>query len=62
MSYNQNENDRVRRHTRPEVLSRIDAEIEARIDEYRSLPPDELDARIRELEQEWSMERYLEAK
>ena len=57
---NPNEPDRVRRNTSPEDQARIDARIEQNIRAYGTLPSDRLDERIRELQQEWSMERYLE--
>lgn len=57
---NPNEPDRVRRNTSPEDQARIDAQIEHNIRAYSTLPSDRLDDRIRELQQEWSMERYLE--
>lgn len=60
MKHHSSETDRVRRNTAPEVLDRLDAGIEANIETYRTLPKAKIDARIRDLEREWSMERYLE--
>ena len=60
MNINTNEHDRVRRNTSPKELARIDAQIEENIRAYSSMPRERLDERIRELEQEWGMERYLE--
>ena len=60
MNNNPNEADRVRRNTSPEELARIDAQIEQNIRAYTSMPRERLDQRIRDLEREWSMERYLE--
>lgn len=60
MNNNPDEADRVRRNTSPEDLARIDAQIEQNIRAYSSMPRERLDERIRDLEQEWSMERYLE--
>lgn len=60
MNNNPNEADRVRRNTSPEDLERIDTQIEQNIRAYSSMPRDQLDERIRELQREWSMERYLE--
>jgi hypothetical protein len=54
------ENDRVRRNTDREVQAEIDAKIEANIQSYRAFTPTQIEHRITELEQEWSMERYLE--
>ena len=60
MNNNPDEADRVRRNTSPEDLARIDAQIEQNIRAYSSMPRERLDERIRDLEQEWSMQRYLE--
>lgn len=60
MNHNPNEMDRVRRNTLPEQQARIDARIEQNVRAYGTMPADRLDERIRELQQEWSMERYLE--
>jgi hypothetical protein len=54
------ESDRVRNNTAPQVLEEIDAEIEAHIESYKSWPRYRLDQRIRELEQEWDIERVLQ--
>lgn len=51
--------DRVRDRTAPEVLDRIDAEIEARVDEL-ARSPRFVEARLRELDDEWDIERWLE--
>jgi hypothetical protein len=61
MITNPNETDRVRRHTSPELLARIDAQIEENVRCYSTFSRDQLTGRLRELEQEWGMERYLEA-
>lgn len=53
--------DRVRRSTAPDVNNEIDREIERNIRFFASKPPVALDARIRDLEKEWDIERYLEA-
>lgn len=60
MNNNPNESDRVRRNTSPEELARIDAQIEQNIRAYSSMPGERMDQSIRELEEEWSMERHLE--
>lgn len=57
---NSNDPDRVRRHTRPEVLQRIDQEIERSITFYSTQPESAITARIHELDREWDMERFLE--
>ena len=53
--------DRVRRSTAPEVNEEIDHQIERNIRMLAQRPPAVLDARIRELELEWDVERVLEA-
>lgn len=53
--------DRVRAHTSDELLKRIDREIEQRVRSYASASAEALSTRIRKLEQEWDMERVLEA-
>jgi hypothetical protein len=60
MTHNENEIDRVRRSTAPEDLKRIDDQIEQNIRAYAAGSRERLYQRIRELQQEWSMERYLE--
>lgn len=60
MNINPNEADRVRRNTLPADLARIDAQIQENILAYSSMPRERLDERIRQLEEEWSLERYLE--
>jgi hypothetical protein len=54
------ENDRVRRNTAPSILTRIDKQTDANIRYYCRRSPAEISARLRELEQEWSIERYLQ--
>ncbi len=56
-----NETNRVRRHTTPESLARIDASIEENIRFYATQPEHVISRRIDELEREWSIERWLEA-
>jgi hypothetical protein len=58
--HDHHEPDRVRDNTSPQVLEEIDAEIEANIELYKSWPRSRLDSRIRELEQEWDIERVLQ--
>lgn len=51
--------DRVRDHTAPRALARIDADIETRIDEYARAPRF-IEQRLHELDHEWDIERWLE--
>jgi hypothetical protein len=51
---------RVRRHTEETVNRRIDDQI-ARNVRHFSLHPDEIDDRLAELDQEWDIERMIEA-
>jgi hypothetical protein len=53
--------ERVERHTAPDINERIYREMRLRVAECYALSDDEIDARIRELEQEWDIERTLEA-
>jgi hypothetical protein len=55
-----NETDRVRRNTEPETLARIDERIEQNIRYYATQPSHVISRRIEELDEEWSMERWLE--
>lgn len=57
---NPRETDRVRANTRPEILERIDRNIEQTIRFYAVQPKEVISRRIRELEEEWDMERVLE--
>src|SRR5688572_7335994 len=54
------ENDRVRAHTDPEVLGKIDQQIEERIHFYAGESRGTISARIEELEREWDIERWIE--
>lgn len=51
--------DRVRRHTAPEVLRRIDAATVASLARCASAPQ-EIDRRLAELDREWDTDRVLE--
>ncbi len=53
--------ERVERHTPQHVNARIYSEMRRRVAECYALSDEEIDARIRELEQEWDIERTLEA-
>jgi hypothetical protein len=57
-----NEVDRVRRYTSPEMLQKIDEQIEHNVAFYASQPDEVIAERIRELQQEWSINRFLQAK
>jgi hypothetical protein len=52
--------DRVRANTVPEVNQRIDDQIERNIRHYAGQTKEEIYRRIRELDQEWDIERVLE--
>lgn len=55
------EPDRVRRHTDPRINDAIDDTISLTIHEYASKPTREISARLAELDDEWDIERWLEA-
>ncbi|WMJ73388.1 hypothetical protein RCC89_09455 [Cytophagaceae bacterium ABcell3] len=52
--------DRVRKHSIPEVNERIDNEIQASVRKYTNRSKREIDAKIQQLEKEWSIERALD--
>ncbi|MFN7138427.1 MAG: DUF2892 domain-containing protein [Limisphaerales bacterium] len=52
--------DRVRANTSPDILRRIDQEIEARVRFFATQPKGLISARIAELEREWDIERYIQ--
>ena len=52
--------DHVRAATSPEANQRIDQQMRDRILVYANKSPAEISQRIRELEQEWDVERFLE--
>jgi hypothetical protein len=54
------EADRVRRSTSSRRLREIDQQIEENIRYFSAQPDEAISRRIRELEHEWSMERYIE--
>jgi hypothetical protein len=56
------EADRIRRYTSPAMLQKIDEQIERNVAFYASQPDDVIAERIRELQQEWSINRCLQAK
>jgi hypothetical protein len=51
--------DRVPRHTRPEINDRIARETDMTI-AYFTQHPEQISARLRELDEEWDVERALE--
>jgi hypothetical protein len=59
-TYRNNESDRVRQQTSPEVLERLERQLERNIRFHGSRPEAEITNRIAELENEWSIERYLD--
>jgi hypothetical protein len=52
--------DRVRANTSPDSNQRIEDEMRRRIVLYASKSPEEISARIEELDKEWDIERWLE--
>src|SRR5215475_1429283 len=54
------QDDRVRANTLPEVNRRIDEQIERNIRHYSGQTNEEIYRRIRDLDQEWDVERILE--
>jgi hypothetical protein len=57
---NHSSNDHVRASTADRVNRRLDAEALERVTGYAFASPEEIDARIDELQQEWDVERVLE--
>ena len=56
-----NEVDRVRHYTSPEILQKIDRKIERKVAYFASQPDEVIAEHIRELQQEWSINRLLQA-
>ena len=56
----QGETDRVRRQTSPEILEKFERELERNVRFYGTRSEAEITQRIAELENEWSIERYLD--
>ena len=52
--------DRVRQNTPPEINTRIDSATVKRVWDYSRKSPEEITARIQELDCEWDLERLLE--
>jgi hypothetical protein len=57
---NRTQPDRVRANTASDVNQRIDREIEENVRRYSMGTNEEISQRIRELESEWDIERFLE--
>lgn len=53
--------DRVRAHTAPEINRKLDSDLERRLRFYASQDETAISERIAELDQEWDIERVLEA-
>jgi hypothetical protein len=51
--------DRVRRNTNQDVNAKIERQIESNIRFYSTQPHDALNQRIKELDQEWDIERFI---
>jgi len=58
--FNANEVDRVRQHTHPEILGKIERDIESNLRFYATQPKEAITRRIVQLEREWGIERVLE--
>ena len=54
------ETDRVRRQTSPEILERLERQLELNVRFHGARSEAEIAQRIAELENEWSIERYLD--
>jgi hypothetical protein len=61
LDYDKNEPDRVRANTAPEINQRIDKQIEENVRYYSGQPREKISGRIRDLDEEWDIERLLEA-
>jgi hypothetical protein len=62
LEHNNNyEPDRVRANTAPEINQSIDKKIEKNVRYYSGQPREQIARRIRELDEEWDIERLLEA-
>ncbi len=60
LSFSVAEPDRVRRHTKPDVQNRIDSAIQQSIRYHAAQSEEVISARIRELDEEWDVERVLQ--
>jgi hypothetical protein len=61
LEHDKNEPDRVRANTVPEINQRIDKQIEENVRYYSGQPREKISGRIRDLDEEWDIERLLEA-
>jgi hypothetical protein len=61
LDHDKNEPDRVRANTVPEINQRIDKQIEENVRYYSGQPREKISGRIRDLDEEWDIERLLEA-
>jgi len=61
MMLNSTQDERVRENTLPDINRRIDDQIERNIRHYSGQTKEEIYRRIHELDQEWDIERVLEA-
>jgi hypothetical protein len=61
LDHDKNEPDRVRANTDPEINRRIDKQIEENVRYYSGQPREKISGRIRDLDEEWDIERLLEA-
>lgn len=52
--------DRIRAHTSPEILAKIDQQIEANVRFYGAQSKGFISLRIDELEKEWDIERHIQ--
>jgi hypothetical protein len=60
LNHSRAEADRVRANTAPEINRHIDRRIEKNIRHYSGQPKERIYERIRELDEEWDIERLLE--
>jgi hypothetical protein len=62
LAYNNDaEPDRVRANTAPEINQSIDKKIEENVRYYSGQPREKIARRVRELDEEWDIERILQA-
>jgi hypothetical protein len=60
LDYSKGEADRIRANTEPEINRHIDGRIEENVRHYSGQPKQRIYERIRELDEEWDIERLLE--
>jgi hypothetical protein len=61
VNLNKAEPDRVRANTAPDINQRIDNQIEENVRYYSGQPRERISQRVRELDEEWDIERVLQA-